>query len=79
MLDYQSDAGVSQRTTTGLLWQAISGRLLSADLLDWPPDLFAPTSLMLQRSGASRPMTCAPTVTRTRAFWLCLRWPPGCN
>ena len=35
----------------GSLWQAITGRPLSTDLLDWPPDLFALTSLVLQRSG----------------------------
>lgn len=51
MVEYQLGAGVPQRTTVGALWQAMSGRPLSADLLDWPPDLFALTSLVLQRSG----------------------------
>jgi len=54
MAEYQLGAGVLQRTTVGGLWQAMSGRPLSADLLDWPPDLFALTSLVLQRSGAFR-------------------------
>lgn len=51
MVEYQLDTGVPQRTTVGSLWQAMTGRPLSADLLDWPPDLFALTSLVLQRSG----------------------------
>ena len=68
MVEYQLDVGVPQRTTAGLLWQAISGRPLSTDLLDWPPDLFALTSLVLQRSGAFR---CALSPPRGR------QWPPG--
>src|SRR5580704_14282637 len=39
MVEYQ--LGVPQRATVGSLWQAMSGRSLSADLLEWPPDLFA--------------------------------------
>lgn len=54
MVEYQLGAGVPQPTTAGSLWEAMSGRPLSADLLDWPPDLFALTSLVLQRSGAFR-------------------------
>src|SRR5215469_11303118 len=68
MVEYQMGVGVPQRTTAGLLWQAISGRPLSADLLDWPPDLFALTSLMLQRSGAFR-FALSPPPGR--------QWPPG--
>jgi hypothetical protein len=44
----------------GSLWQAISGRPLSTDLLDWPPDLCALTSLLLQRSGAFRSALSPP-------------------
>jgi hypothetical protein len=40
MVEYQLGAGVRQRMTVGSLWQAMSGRPLSADLLDCPPDLF---------------------------------------
>src|SRR5215470_14704455 len=54
MADYQSDVRWPQRATVGALWQALSGWPLNVDLLDWPPDLFALTSLMLQRSGAFR-------------------------
>src|ERR1700748_3986192 len=52
----------------GSLWQAITGRPLSVDLLDWPPDLFALTSLMLERSGAFR-FALSPPPGR--------QWPPG--
>jgi hypothetical protein len=68
MVEYQLGAGVPQRTTVGALWQAMSGRPLSADLLDWPPDLFALTSLVLQRSGAFR-FALSPPPGR--------QWPPG--
>ena len=68
MVEYQWSAGVPQRTTAGSLWQAMSGRPLSADLLDWPPDLFALTSLLLQRSGAFR-FALSPPPGR--------QWPPG--
>jgi hypothetical protein len=61
-------SGVPQRMTAGSLWQAISGRPLSADLLDWPPDLFALTSLLLERSGAFR-FAMSPPPGR--------QWPPG--
>ena len=68
MVESQLGAGVPQRTTAGSLWQAMSGRPLSADLLDWPPDLFALTSLLLQRSGAFR-FALSPPPGR--------QWPPG--
>jgi hypothetical protein len=66
--EYQSGAGVPHRATLGSLWQAMSGRPLSADVLDWPPDLFALTSAVLQRSGAHRFALSPP---RGR------QWPPG--
>jgi hypothetical protein len=59
---------LAERTTGGSLWHAMTGRPLSADLLDWPPDLFALTSLMLQRSGAYR-FALSPPPGR--------QWPPG--
>ena len=68
MAEYQLDALVPQRTTVGAFWQAMSGRPLSADLLDWPPDLFALTSLVLQRSGAFRFALSPPPGHQ---------WPPG--
>src|ERR1700746_3832098 len=68
MIEDQLGTGVPQRTTAGSLWQAMSGQPLSADLLDWPPDLFALTSLLLQRSGAFR-FALAPPPGR--------QWPPG--
>src|ERR1700742_1062426 len=68
MVEYQLGAGVPRRATPGSLWQAMSGRPLSADLLDWPPDVFALTSLLLQRSGAYR-FALSPPPGR--------QWPPG--
>jgi hypothetical protein len=68
MVEYQLGAGVAQRMTAGSFWQAMSGRPLSADLLDWPPDLFALTSLVLQGSGAFR-FALSPPPGR--------QWPPG--
>src|SRR5215510_14548585 len=68
MIEYQLSAAVPQRTTVGALWQAMSGRPLRADLLDWPPDLFALTSLVLQQSGAYR-FALSPPLGR--------QWPPG--
>jgi hypothetical protein len=68
MAEYQSGAGVTRRSTVGSFWQAMSGQPLSADLLDWPPDLFALTSLMLQRSGAYRFALSLPPGRQ---------WPPG--
>jgi hypothetical protein len=68
MVEDQLGADVRQRTTAGSLWQAVSGRPLSADLLGWPPDLFALTSLLLQRSGAFR-FALSPPPGR--------QWPPG--
>ena len=66
MVEYQ--LGVPQRATAGSLWRAMSGRPLGADLVDWPPDVFALTSLVLQRSGAFR-FALSPPPGR--------RWPPG--
>src|SRR5215468_2631179 len=68
MVEYPSGAGAPQRMTVGAFWQAISGRPLSADLLDWPPDVFALTSLVLQQSGAYR-FALSPPSGR--------QWPPG--
>src|SRR5262245_25912616 len=68
MADDQLGAGVPSQMTVGSLWQALSGRPLSPDLLDWPPDLFALTSLVLQRSGAYR-FALSPPPGRP--------WPPG--
>ena len=68
MAEYQLGADGTRRTTVGALWETMSGRPLSADLLDWPPDLFALTSVMLQRSGAYRFALSPPPGHQ---------WPPG--
>jgi hypothetical protein len=36
------------------LWRDVAGRRLGEDLLDWPPDLFAFTDVVLDRSEAYR-------------------------
>jgi hypothetical protein len=84
MAEYQFGAGVPRPTTVASLWQAMSGRPLSADLLDWPPDLFALTSLVLQRSGAYRFALSPPPGLRWpiakrvvglgRGGWTCVEW-----
>jgi len=68
MAEYELGVGVPSRTTIGSLWEAVSGRPSIAGLLDWPPDLFALTSLVLQRSGIYR-FALSPPPGR--------QWPPG--
>ena len=46
-------------------WRAVAGRPITAELLDWPPDLFALTNAVLSRSEAFR--FALPTVGE---------WPP---
>src|SRR5262245_26467107 len=40
--------------TLGSTWETISGRRLSDELLEWPPDVFALTNVALDRSEAFR-------------------------
>jgi hypothetical protein len=40
--------------TLASTWEAIVGRRLSDELLDWPPDVFALTNVVLDRSEAFR-------------------------
>ena len=40
--------------TLGSAWQAVTGTTIGDDLLEWPPDLFALTEVLLQRSEAYR-------------------------
>ena len=64
-------------------------RPLGADLVDWPPDLFALTSLVLQRSGLSLCAVAAawaPVAARItkrvvdhgRGGWSCVEWRRRC-
>src|ERR1700742_4670689 len=49
----QSGAG-AERPTLASTWQAISGGGLTDEVLDWPPDVFALTNVLLDRSEAFR-------------------------
>src|SRR3977135_726137 len=40
--------------TSASVWQDKSGWLITDELLDWPPDVFALTNTILERSGAYR-------------------------
>jgi hypothetical protein len=42
----------SYELTAASLWQAVAGTEIDDELLDWPPDVFALTDLVLQRSEA---------------------------
>ena len=54
-------------STPASVWQAAAGTTIGDDLLEWPPDLFAMTDLMLERSETHR-FALAPPGGR--------RWPP---
>ncbi len=47
-------AVTSAEPTPASLWQAIAGGPIDDDLLEWPPDLFAFTDILLERSEAHR-------------------------
>ena len=40
--------------TPAYVWFAVAGRAITDELLEWPPDLFALTNVILKRSGAFR-------------------------
>jgi hypothetical protein len=54
--------------TVASTWQAASGTEISDDLLRWPPDLFALTEVVLERSQAYRFLLSPPGR---------VEWPPG--
>src|SRR5215472_9568386 len=43
-----------QEPTMASVWQAVAGGAIGDELLGWPPDLFALTEVILQRSEAYR-------------------------
>ena len=45
---------VQQEPTPASVWQGVAGGLIGDELLDWPPDLFALTDVILGRSEAYR-------------------------
>src|SRR5215470_2698055 len=56
--------------TVGSLWHDIAGRQLGDELLEWAPDLFAFTDVVLDRSEAYR-FTVSPPKGAS--------WPPPAN
>jgi len=64
-----SPAGpAGERATLASVWQAVSGVGFTDDLLEWPPDVFALTNVLLGRSEAFRFALSPPAGTR---------WPPA--
>jgi hypothetical protein len=57
-----------QEPTLASVWQAVTGTTIGDRLLEWPPDLFALTEVMLQRSEAYR-FALSPPAGST--------WPPA--
>lgn len=58
---------VSQEPKLAAVWQAVAGGTIDDELLAWPPDLFALTDLILERSEAYRFALSPPHGTQ---------WPP---
>jgi hypothetical protein len=57
---------VAERPTLASTWHAISGGAFTDELLTWPPDVFALTNVLLDRSEAFR-TSCRPATSgRTR-------------
>ena len=57
-----------ERATLASVWQAVSGVGFTDDLLEWPPDVFALTNVLLGRSEAFRFALSPPAGAR---------WPPA--
>src|SRR5262249_56202141 len=58
----------TQQTTSASMWHALAGVSITDELLEWPPDLFALTDLILRRSEAYR-FILSPRTGMT--------WPPS--
>ena len=57
----------SEEPTPASIWQAVAGLTITDDLLEWPPDLFALTDVILERSEAYRFLLSPPAG---------VEWPP---
>src|SRR6201988_2786611 len=44
----------AKKLTLASAWQTLAGTPITAEFLDWPPDLFALTDVILERSEADR-------------------------
>jgi hypothetical protein len=58
---------VMQQPTPASVWRAVAASTIGDELLDWPPDLYALTEVILQRSEAYR-FALSPPIGST--------WPP---
>ena len=59
-------AVVNEAPTPASVWQTVAGTTMGDDLLDWPPDLFALTEMILERSQAYRFALSPPAGTQWR-------------
>ena len=62
-----SAAGAERRTLAST-WSAISGGAFTDELLTWPPDVFALTNVLLDRSEAFR-FVLSPPEDAVAADW----------
>jgi hypothetical protein len=60
-------ATATEELTLSAVWQTVAGRALGEGLLDWPPDLFGLTELVIGRSEAYRFALSPPAHSQ---------WPP---
>jgi hypothetical protein len=68
-MDKAGHGGVgAERLTMASAWHAFSGGRLTEEVLGWPPDVFALTDVLLDRSEAFRFVLSPPAG---------VRWPPG--
>ena len=67
-LPQRSAAGDADEPTLASLWLAVAGIPVTAQMLEWPPDLFALTDIVLARSEAFRFLLSPPADAR---------WPPA--
>lgn len=63
-------ASATEEPTPSSLWQTVAGRAIDGALLDWPPDVFALTELIIERSEAYRFALSPPTGSH---------WPPAAH
>jgi hypothetical protein len=66
--DFSPTDPAAERATLASIWQAVSGAGFTHDLLEWPPDVFALTNVLLGRSEAFSFALSPPAG---------VRWPPA--
>ena len=66
----QTGAG-AERATLASAWRAVSGAGFTDELLEWPPDVFALTNVLLGRSEAFRFALSPPDGDAVAAGWRC--------